>query len=73
MGRKRDFAVGERVRLSALGLERSPRSKGYFGCVVGRARGGAYQVLFDGLKAPTLLHEGYLESDDVAAPDGVNS
>lgn len=60
------FATGERVRLSALGLERCPRMRGYFGQIIGRT-GNSYFVVFDGFKTKNRLHASYLSSDDVAA------
>jgi len=56
------FQPGDRVRLSELGRERSPRIPRTVGIVVSRAKGGrVYFVLMDGAKTPTRLHETYLE------------
>lgn len=55
--------VGTRVKMSALGVERSPRLVDKIGTVV-RARGGRYRSLgvrFDGNKSITSLHPGYVE------------
>lgn len=60
------FETGDRVQLSDLGRERSPRIPRTVGTVLRRLRGGrVYFVLMDGAKTPTRLHETYLEP----APD----
>jgi hypothetical protein len=65
------FATGQRVRLSALGLERCPRMQGYFGRVTGRGSGSSYHVLFDGLKTTRQLHHTYLDPDDIVCVEGI--
>lgn len=57
------LSVGARVKMSALGVERSPRLVDKIGTVV-RARGGRYNSLsvhFDGNKSITSLHPDYVE------------
>ena len=56
-----EFKVGDRVRLSAIGLERSPRMSRNCGVIVGvTISGSAYRVLFDDKKLAILLHKSYL-------------
>jgi hypothetical protein len=56
-----EFKVGDRVRLSAIGLERSPRMSRNGGVIVGLTiSGSAYRVLFDDKKIAILLHKSYL-------------
>jgi hypothetical protein len=66
MSRGRDFLVGDRVRLSELGIARSPKIKARSGVVVALARlnGNAIGVLIDGNKTVTTLHRSYLELED---------
>jgi len=54
--------IGDRVKLSALGLERSPRMA-RTGAIVG-AIGSSFEVLMDGSKTPVRLHKTYLEKAD---------
>lgn len=54
--------IGDRVKLSALGLERSPRMT-RTGVIVG-AIGSSFEVLMDGSKTPVRLHKTYLEKAD---------
>jgi hypothetical protein len=60
------FQIGNRVRLSKLGIGRSPKIKGRVGVVVALPRLGrdAIGVLFDGNKTVTTLHRSYLELDN---------
>ena len=51
--------TGDRVRLSALGQERSPKMT-RTGVIVG-AIGSSFEVLLDGSKVPVRLHKTYLE------------
>lgn len=53
--------VGDRVRLSALGRERSPKMA-KTGLIV-HAIGSSFDVLMDGSKLPVRLHRTYLEKD----------
>jgi hypothetical protein len=59
------LTVGDRVRLSELGMSRSPKSESHVGTVVGvpdPTKGGeTIQVLFDGNKLPTAVHQSYIE------------
>jgi len=54
--------VGDRVQLSALGQERSPRMT-RTGVIVG-AIGSSFEVLLDGSRIPVRLHKTYLEKAD---------
>jgi hypothetical protein len=54
--------IGDRVRLSALGRERSPKMT-RTGLIVG-AIGSSLEVLLDGSKIPVRLHKTYLERAD---------
>jgi hypothetical protein len=55
--------IGDRVKLSTLGQERSPRMT-RTGVIVG-AIGSSFEVLMDGGKIPVRLHRSYLEKADV--------
>jgi len=56
------FAVGDMVRLSALGWARSPRLRRRRGKVVGYSRtGNALRVIWEGSRTPSVLHASYLE------------
>jgi hypothetical protein len=56
------IAMGERVRMSALGAARSPRLAKKEGTIVGGSRlNSSIRVLFDGSKSPMSLHRDYVE------------
>ena len=55
------FAPQDRVTLSALGRERSPRIKACAGTIQ-KVLGTHCDVLFDGNRTITTLHETYLEA-----------
>ena len=58
------FKPGDRVRLSPIGLERSPRSSREGGVVVGvTGSGNAYRALFDNKKLAVLLHKTYIVAE----------
>ena len=64
---EREFFLGQRVRLSALGRERSPRTKSTTGIVVGiggKSNPTAVEVRLDGNKTPWRYHPSYLEPDE---------
>lgn len=61
------FASGDRVKLSTLGIARSPKLKSFAGIIIGKTRGDGYYVLLDSNRTPTTLHRSYLERDDVAS------
>ena len=67
VGRRENFQVDDRVRLSNLGRSRAPRSQGKAGRIVKIPRSwtGArtVEVLFDGNKLPTRLHRSYIEKE----------
>jgi hypothetical protein len=56
------LSIGDRVRLSALGQERSPKMV-RTGEIVG-AVGSSFAVLLDGAKRSLRLHFSYLEKAD---------
>jgi len=58
------FKIGERVRLSELGLQKLRRMRNRPGIVVGYTRNPtAVSIKFDGNKSSTSLHTSYLEAD----------
>ena len=59
---KRQFSLGDRVRLSSLGAARCPRLAGKIGTVVGRSiYVNSVAVLLDGTKSRKTVHNAYLE------------
>jgi hypothetical protein len=61
---KEDLKPGTRVRLTKLGIERSPKLKSHTGIIVGVSHGArSFRVLIDGRKMPLALHESYIEAD----------
>ena len=66
-----ELELGDRVRLSELGVSRSRRIKVCTGVVLALPKhesgGGSIGVLFDGNKQPTRLHRSYIEPDDDGA------
>jgi hypothetical protein len=63
-------AIGSRVRLSALGMERCPKFKNPTrGIIVGvNLIGTSFRILLDGRKLPVTLHVSYIELDDERKP-----
>ena len=60
--RDTELKPGERVRLSALGRERSPRIKNLTGIILAKTRRrDVVYVLLDGNKRPSTLHKSYIE------------
>ena len=60
--RDTELKPGERVRLSALGRERSPRIKNHTGIILAKTRRrDVVYVLLDGNKRPSTLHKSYIE------------
>jgi hypothetical protein len=56
------FLIGDRVRLSLLGLSRHPRMVDTTGTVVGKSNlSGTVSVQFDHRKSPVLIHYSYLK------------
>jgi hypothetical protein len=66
-----ELELGDRVRLSELGVSRSRRAKVRTGLVVAlpkhESSGGTIGVLFDGNKQLTRLHRSYIEPYDYGA------
>jgi hypothetical protein len=55
--------VGARVRMSKLGLLRSPKMAGRVGTVIGSAASGTgVRIRFDGLRSSETIHHSYLET-----------
>ena len=63
-----ELKLGDRVRLSELGVSRSPKIKVHTGVVAVSwlASSAIIVVLFDGNKRPTRIHCSYVELDDRA-------
>ena len=63
-----ELKLGDRVRLSELGVSRSPKIKVHTGIVAVPCFAGSaiISVLFDGNKRPTRIHCTYVELDDRA-------
>ena len=61
----REFQLGDRVRLTELGIARNPRTTTRSGVVVAlprpKYRSGTVGVLLDGNKRPTAMHRSYVE------------
>jgi hypothetical protein len=65
-------AIGSRIRLSALGMERCHRLKSHTGIVVGaNPIGTSFRVLIDGRKRPVTLHASYIELEGGLRPSNV--
>jgi hypothetical protein len=58
-----EFEIGDRVRLSALGRQRSPKTRETTGKIVA-IFGSTYKVVMAGKKMPVRLHGSYLEKID---------
>ena len=63
-----ELKLGDRVRLSELGVFRSSKIRVRTGVVVAlssrRSCGASLGILFDGNKRPTTLHRSYVELDE---------
>jgi len=59
LGAKQALALGDRVRMSALGRARHPRYGNFHGLIVGRGSPSSWRVKFDERKC--VLHCDYLE------------
>lgn len=68
-----DLKIGDRVRLSPLGVERSGGSRSRTGVIKGRTRGNGFYVLMDGNKSPSTLHRSYIEADEEDDPSVMRS
>jgi hypothetical protein len=56
--------IGMRVRLSALGLKRSPKTDTHKGVIVGvNSTSSSVRVLLDGRRTPLALHSSYIEPE----------
>ena len=68
MPSERELQLGDRVRLTELGISRSPKIRARTGVVVALPRydsgSRVIGVLLDGNKRPTTLHRLYVELDD---------
>lgn len=69
----RELQLGDRVRLTELGIARSPRTTTRSGVVVALPRpkycSGTVGVLLDGNQRPTSMHRSYVELDIGEASD----
>jgi hypothetical protein len=64
-------AVGSRIRLSALGMERCSKLKSATGMIVGaNPICTSFRILLDGRKLPITLHASYIELEDEQQPAG---
>ena len=65
-GASTELKLGDRVRLSELGVSRSPKIKVHTGVVTLPPLTGSasISILFDGNKRPTRIHCSYVELDD---------
>jgi hypothetical protein len=64
---KPSLALGDRVRMSALGQARHPRSGDLQGLIVGRGSPSSWRIKFDERKCVQAIHRAYLER--IARPD----
>lgn len=55
------LAIGDRVRMSALGQGRHPRYGDVEGVLIRKAAASAWRVKFDGRNALQTIHRDYLE------------
>jgi len=69
----RELQLGDRVRLTGLGIARSPRTTTRSEAVVAlpRYRSGTVHVLLDGNQRPTAMHRSYVELDIDVASDSL--
>jgi hypothetical protein len=58
---KPSLALGDRVRMSALGQARHPRYGDLQGLVVGRGSPSSWRIKFDERKCVQAIHRAYLE------------
>ena len=64
-------AVGSRIRLSALGMERCSKLKSPTGMIVGtNPIRTSFRILLDGRKLRITLHASYIELEDEQQPAG---
>src|SRR6267142_6087103 len=61
LGAKQALALGDRVRMSALGRARHPRYCDFHGLIVGRGSPSSWRVKFDERRYIQALHQAYLE------------
>ncbi|MGO4717434.1 hypothetical protein [Bradyrhizobium sp. 2TAF24] len=55
------LAIGDRVRMSALGQDRHPRYGDVEGVLIRKTAASAWRVKFDGRNALQTIHRDYLE------------
>jgi hypothetical protein len=65
----RPLALGDRVRMSALGRSRHPKYGRREGLIVGKGSTSGRRVRFDGLRSVQTIHIDYLEKVDELPPD----
>lgn len=60
--------IGLRVRLTPLGLQRSPKTDTQTGVIVGvKPTSSTVRVLLDGRRVPLALHRSYIEPEQGAS------
>lgn len=63
---RNEFSIGDCVRLSELGRKNARRPERR-GAVIGVSKTGtAYRILWSGQKGAEVVHESFLERDDLA-------
>ena len=62
------FALGDRVRMSALGLKRHPKYGDREGVIVGMGSPSSFRVKFDGRKSVQTIHHSYLVKIETIPP-----
>ncbi|MDB5576106.1 MAG: hypothetical protein JWR80_1282 [Bradyrhizobium sp.] len=55
--------IGMRVRLSVIGLMRSPKTDTHTGVIVGMRSSTSIRVLLDGRRVPLAVHKSYVEPE----------
>jgi hypothetical protein len=59
-----ELKIGMRVRLSALGLKRSPKTDAQAGVIISmKSTSRTIRVLLDGRQVPIALHRSYIEPE----------
>jgi hypothetical protein len=58
------FKPGDRIRLTKLGIKKSPKLKSDLGVVIGKVAGNVVRVLIEGRTTPISLHISYVEQQN---------
>ena len=67
------LAIGDRVRMGALGRERHPKYGERQGLIVGQGAPSSWRVKFDGRRYVQAIHRDYLEKVLRFGPDSEHS